>query len=133
MSAKPSGEKTFFLELKNGNVRQITIPGNWKLTFGQLVPHTLRDTHGATSQVALRIYEGSKENLRAVMTDVVAIRDASIAIKEKRTTTQHKVMQKQTPHGAKNVTVEARVTEWVNPDADEPDEPNEFLKITDDT
>jgi hypothetical protein len=124
-------DKTFILELKNGNTRQITIPSNWKLTFGQLVPHTLRETHGASSQVALRIYEGSKENLRAVMTDVVAIRDASISIKEKRTSVQRKVMQKATAHGAKDVVVEARVTEWVNPDKDdESDEPNEFLKLT---
>lgn len=131
MKRTATGEKTFILELKNGNVRQITIPANWKLTFGQLVPHTLRDTHGATSQVALRIYEGSKENLRAVMTDVVAIRDAGIAIKEKRTTVQRKVAQKHTAHGAKDVVVEARVTEWVNPDADEDSgEPNEFLQLT---
>lgn len=126
--------KTFILELKNGNIRKITIPSNWKLTFGQLIPHTLRETNGATSQVALRIYEGSKENLRAVMTDVVAIRDASFAVMEKRTTVQRKAAQRQTAHGAKDVVVEARVTEWVNPDAD-PDEaaPNEFLKLTDDT
>ena len=131
MRKQQSGEKTFILELKNGNTRKITIPANWKLTFGQLIPHTLRETSGATSQVALRIYEGSKENLRAVMTDVVAIRDASFAVVEKRTTVQRKVAQKQTSQGAKDVVVEARVTEWVNPDAD-PDEsaPNEFLKLT---
>jgi hypothetical protein len=134
MSAKPGGEKTFILELKNGSVRKITIPNTWKLTFGQLVPHTLRETHGATSQVALRIYEGSKENLRAVMTDVVAIRDASIEVSEKRTTVQRKHAQRATHQGAKDVVVEARVTEWINPDADDIDtEPNEFLKLTADT
>jgi hypothetical protein len=131
---KASNEtKTFILELKNGGIREVTIPSTWKLTFGQLIPHTLRETHGASSQVALRIYEGSKENLRAVMTDVVAVRDASMAIREKRTTVQRKVAQKHTTHGAKDVVVEARVTEWVNPDADEDDAPtNEFLKLTED-
>ena len=130
--AKPGETKTFILELKNGNVRKITIPATWKMTFGQLVPHTLRDTHGATSQVALRLYEGSKENLRAVMTDVVAIRDDSMVISEKRTTVQRKAAQKQTSQGMKDVVVEARVTEWINPDADAADDaPNEFLKLTD--
>lgn len=125
-------DKTFILELKNGNVRKITIPATWKMTFGQLVPHTLRETNGATSQVALRLYEGTKENLRAVMTDVVAVRDASMVISERRTTVQRKAAQKQTAHGMKDVVVEARVTEWVNPDSQTDDtEPNEFLKLTD--
>jgi hypothetical protein len=129
--AKPGETKTFILELKSGNVRRITIPATWKMTFGQLVPHTLRETHGATSQVALRLYEGTKDNLRAVMTDVVAIRDASMVISERRTTIQRKAAQKHTAHGNKDVVVEARITEWVNPDADEEaTEPNEFLKLT---
>lgn len=128
---KANGDKTFILELKQGGIRKLTIPATWKLTFGQLVPHTLRETHGASSMVALRIYEGSKDNLRAVMTDVVAIRDASIAVMERRTTVQRKVAQKESRHGAKDVVVEARVTEWINPDADEDDSgPNEFLKLT---
>lgn len=130
---KKTGDKTFILELVNGNTRKITIPATYKLTFGQLVPHTLRETNGATSQVALRIYEGSKENLRAVMTDVVAIRDASIEISEKRTTVQRKVAQKASAQGAKDVVVEARITEWVNPDAEDTSSPNEFLKLTADT
>jgi len=63
---------------------------------------------------------------------VVAIRDASFAVVEKRTTIQRKAAQRQTPHGAKDVVVEARVTEWVNPDKeDDSGEPNEFLKLTD--
>jgi hypothetical protein len=132
MKKSTAGDKTFILELKNGNTRKITIPATWKLTFGQLVPHTLRDTHGASSAVALRIYEGSKENLRAVMTDVVAVRDASISVMEKRTTVQRKAAQRQTSQGAKDVVVEARVTEWIDPDADPAEgAPNEFLKLTD--
>lgn len=131
MKKPAAGNKTFILELTNGNTRKITIPATWKISFGQLVPHTLRETAGATSRVALRLYEGSKENLRAVMTDVVAIRDASIEISEKRTTVQRKVAQKASSHGAKDVVVEARITEWVNPDAEDTSSPNEFLKLTD--
>lgn len=128
---KAADDKTYILELKDGNTRRITIPGHWKLTFGQLVPHTLRETSGRSSQVALRIYEGSKENLRAVMTDVVAIRDAGISIMEKRTSVQRKASTKQTDKGMKDVIIEARVTEWVDPDnEDATDPPAEFKSLT---
>jgi hypothetical protein len=132
MAKANGGDKTFILELKNGDTRKITIPANWKLTFGQLIPHTLRETHGASSQVALRIYEGSKENLRAVMTDVVAVRDASIAVLERRTTIQRKAAQKHSSQGGRDVVVEARITEWVDPDHEDTSTANEFLKLTDD-
>jgi len=127
-------EKTFILTLKNGNVRKITIPATWKMTFGSLVPYS-RDRNGHqdpnSGGAALRLYEGNKENLRAVMTDVISIRDASIEMMERRTSTQRKVAQKSTPHGTKDVMVEARITEWVNPDAEgEDDDSNEFLKLT---
>lgn len=119
--------KTYILELKGGNTRKITIPADWKLTYGNVVPFTER---GSGHGVALRIYEGNKENLRAVMTDVAAIRDSSIDIIEKRHTVQRKTAQKETPKGMKDVVIEARMTEWVNPDAEDDDEmPTEFLKL----
>jgi hypothetical protein len=121
--------RSFILTLKNGNTRKIEIPADWKMTYGSIVPFNGQrggDHHG----VALRLYEGNKENLRAVMADVVAIRDASISILEKRTSVQRKAAQKQTPKGMKDVVVEARMTEWVDPDAEDEDEtPNEFLAL----
>lgn len=123
-------KKTYILTLKNGNTRKITIPANWKMTFGQLVPYEVRN-NSANGHVALRLYEGSKENLRAVMCDVISIRDASIDILEKRTSVQRKATQKETPKGMKDVVIEARMTEWVDPDAEDDDEgPNEFLALT---
>lgn len=129
--AVSSAKKTYILTLANGNVRKITIPASWKMTFGQLVPYELRrQGGGGHSQVALRLYEGSKENLRAVMCDVVSIRDASIELIEKRTSVQRKAAQRATAQGMKDVTIEARVTEWVNPDAEEDTPvPQEFLKL----
>lgn len=134
-TAYPQKEKTreYILTLKNGNTRKITVPLHYKITFGSVVPYSPKNQtehHG----VALRIYEGSKENLRAVMADVVAIRDASIPILEKRTSIQRKATQKQTPKGMKDVIIEARVTEWSNPDAeDDTDTPSEFLQLTDES
>lgn len=124
--------KTYILELNDGNTRKITVPSHWKLTFGSVVPFTSRNAgHYDTShRVALRLYEGSKENLRAVMTDVVSIRDADIVISEKRTSVKRQAAQKQTSQGMKDIVVEARVTEWVNPDDDaERPVPDEFLRL----
>lgn len=130
-ASKPE-TKTYVLELRGGNVRKVTVPAHWKLTFGSIVPFTPRQQgqYQNHSGVALRFYEGNKENLRAVMTDVVAIRDADMVIIEKRTSVKRQAAQKQTSKGMKDVVVEARVTEWVNPDAeDDEDVPNEFLKL----
>lgn len=128
----PPATKTYILELTDGNTRRITIPAHWKLTFGSVVPFTSRNAgHYDTShRVALRMYEGNKENLRAVMTDVTSIRDADIVISEKRTSVKRQAAQKQTSQGMKDIVVEARVTEWVNPDDDaERPVPEEFLKL----
>ena len=129
--AKSIETRTFILTLKNGNTRKIIIPTTWKITFGSVVPYSSgqkSDNYG----VALRLYEGSKENLRAVMCDVVAFRDAAIETLEKRTTIQRKASQRETRQGMKDVVVEARMTEWVDPDAEEESSvPEEFLQLTD--
>lgn len=111
--------KTYILELKNGNTRRVEVPANWKLTFGPTVPYAGKYT-GTSEGTALRFYEGNKENLRAIFTDVKSFRDSSIPVMERKTETTRQVVQRQDAGGAKNVIVEARVTEWVNPDDDEP-------------
>lgn len=126
---KQSSDKTYILTLRGGNIRRVTVPSTWKMTFGQLVPYN-RERGSGGGGVALRFYEGSKENLRAVMCDVEAIRDASMQIMEKRTTVQRKAAQKASHQGMKDVVVEARVTEWVNPDSeDDTPVPSEYLKL----
>lgn len=125
--------KTYVLELKNGGVRKVVVPSTWKVTFGPTVPFERKT--GSFNQEngiwALRFYEGNKENLRAIFTDVRSFRDESIQISERTTKVQRKVTQKATKHGMKDVVVEARVTEWTNPDEDEPDDDNPFLLETD--
>lgn len=130
--SKDEGTRTLILTLRNGNIRKLTIPNNWKMTFGSVVPHSPGGhSNREAGGVALRLYEGNKENLRAVYTDVVSFQDSSIETLEKRTFTQRKAGVKSTRHGKKDVIVEARVTEWVDPNADnEDDEPNEFLPLT---
>lgn len=128
---KQVGTRDYILTLKDGNTRRITVPSNWKMTYGSVAPWANTQGGGVPKVYALRLYEGSKENLRAVMTDVVAIRDASIPVLEKRTSVQRKAAQKHTVQGARDVIIEARMTEWVNPDAEEAndDVPAEFLKL----
>lgn len=122
--------KTYICELKGGNTRKITVPAKWKITFGNVVPYQGKGGYNGEHRLALRFYEGAKENLRAVFTDVVAIRDDSIQVIEKRTSVQRKTAKKQTHQGLRDVVVEARVTEWVNPDDEHDGEtPGEFLAL----
>lgn len=132
MSKKPNEEKkTYILTLREGGLRKLTIPATWKLTYGSLAPYQKATGYDDRSKTfALRVYEGSEKNLRAVFNDVVAIRDASIEISEKRTSVKRQMVQKATANGARDVQVEARISEWVNPDSEESDSvDNDFLKI----
>ncbi len=116
--AKDEGKKTYICTLRNGELRKVTVPANWKTTFGPTAPFSGKNTdynHG----LALRFYEGSsKDNLRAVFTDVVAFRDDSLEVQERRTEIKHQTVGVQAPGGMQNATVEARITQWVNPDND---------------
>jgi hypothetical protein len=131
MAKQVAAKKTYVLELKNGNIRKVTVPSHWKLTFGQIVPHSGDRGNTHHMGIALRFYEGTKENLRAVMTDVVAIRDESIEILERRTKVQRKVEHREGKNGMRGVEIEARVSEWINPDKEEDDGevPADFLNI----
>ena len=75
-----------------GRLRRVTVPANWKLTFGSLVPYVQKANASpyGNHTLALRIYEGSKENLRAVMTDVASFYDESIVVQEGTMTVVHK-------------------------------------------
>ncbi len=124
--------KIYILTLQNGEVRKVTVPATWTLTFGPTVPFVPKG--GAyDGKTALRFYEGSgKDKLRACFTDVKAFRDASIPIQERRTTVQQQVAQVAKKEGMRTVNVEARVTEWVNPDEDDSEideKPNQFLAM----
>src|SRR5690349_1767028 len=105
---KKTGMKTYILELIGGNLRRITVPDTWKLTFGPTVPYSGKGS-SVSDKVCLRFYEGSKDNLRAVFTDVRAFRDADMEIMERRTEVKRQVVQKASAGGMKNVEVEARV------------------------
>jgi hypothetical protein len=121
------GMKTYVLELYNGNLRRITVPAKWKVTFGPAVPGKPGQTGGQERHYALRFYE-TKDRQRAVFTDVRTFRDDSISIEERVSTTKRQVVRKQTASGVKDVEVAAVMTEWINPD-NPPPPGDEFLRL----
>lgn len=133
---KTEDKKTYILTLKGGGIRKVTVPASWKMTFGSLVPYVQGKGYPAGSDqrpYGLRFYEGNKENLRAVFSDVIAVRDSDVAIMEKRTEVKRQNAMRHTKNGEKAVVVEARVSEWVNPDDEEADEPDQqFLTLSTD-
>lgn len=127
MSKDKANMKTYILELHNGDLRKVTVPDTWKVTFGPTIPFSGSKYAGVDNKaLALRFYEGNKENLRAVFTDVRAFRDEDIAILERRTETQRQVVQQHGDDGMHNVEVEARVTQWK---ADKQEAPNKYLAL----
>lgn len=116
---------TYILETTKG-VRKVTVPSAWKVTFGPLIAGKT----GGPGTLALRFYENNKENQRAIFTDVNSFRDEAIPIMEKVTRTKQQVMRKDGPAGSRDVIVEARMTEWVDPNKPEDIQPEaEFLRI----
>lgn len=120
---KEIADKVYLLEVQGGQKR-VTVPSNWKLTFGPAVPYSGKPGvvgHNGESIVqgySLRFYDGSKDNLRAIFTGVKSFRDIAIPIMEKRTQSQQKVVNTQSQGKSKAVVVDVQVTEWVNPDDD---------------
>jgi hypothetical protein len=116
---------TYLVTCKGGKDQRITVPSQWKVTFGQLNPGSKNPGGGGAP--ALRFYESEKQQ-RAVITDVICFRDMSIQVEEKRTNVKQQVLTKDTAHGKKNVVVEGRVEEWVNPDAPQQGD-QEFFRL----
>lgn len=125
---KAAGTTTYLLTLKNGNLQKITVPSAWKVTFGPIAPGSKSFESNGGAGMCLRFYEDQSKQ-RAVFTDVKSFRDMSIAIEERVTKTQQQRMKKQTPQGEKDFVVEAKVSQWVDPDREEGDVPDEFLAL----
>lgn len=111
-SKKIEDMTTYILEMRSGNRKKITVPSAWKVTFGLFAP----GSNGNAGKSALRFYQGSKENQRAVFMEVESFRDMSIALEEEVTKTQDEILSKDTPEGRKQFVVSASVKEWRNPD-----------------
>ena len=111
--------KTYILEVgSERRKKKVTVPGNWKITYGHACPGSTNNP----GPMVVRFYEGNKDNLRAVLEDVVSFRDSTIKIEEQVVRRKMEVFRRDTPSGSKAVEAEMRVKTWRNPDAPEADE-----------
>ncbi len=113
--------RTYLLVFERGGKKRITVPANWKVTFGPAAVGLGKTAYGgAKVPMAIRFYEDENRQ-RAIFTEVVSFRDMSIPVLEERRTTQTKTGHMDLDGARKNVNVQAEVREWVDPDNDEDD------------
>lgn len=110
----------YLIEFEDGKKRKITVPDDWKVTFGPAFVG--KDTNRPTGQrykvpMAIRFYK-SKDNQRAIFTNVVGFRDLSIPIEEEVTHTKEKQGYTEVDGKRKATSFQVKVKEWVNPDID---------------
>lgn len=110
-------KKTYILNMRDGSRQRITVPAEWKLTFGPICPGSKDGSLNSSGAIALRLWEGAKENQRAAFTGVESFRDASIEIEEERTQVSEQAVRAKTPLGEKDIIMRGEVREWVDPDA----------------
>jgi hypothetical protein len=108
--------KTYIMDLFDGRQRRLTVPANWKVTFGPLIRASNDMKRGGVGgTLALRFYE-SESKQRAIFTDVACFRDASLVVEEKVTKTKKQTLYKDSRGKKKAMQVEGRITQWVDPD-----------------
>jgi len=107
--------KTYLIEFANGRRQKVTVPEDWKVTFGPAAAGVNKERNGYKMPLAIRFYE-SKEKQRAIFTDVVSFRDMSISIEEERVESKTKIGQMEIDGMRKNVNLNAHVRSWINPD-----------------
>lgn len=111
-------KRTYILNMKDGTKQKIKLPPNWRLTFGPLVPGAKDSAHNSRDALVLRIYEGNKDNQRAVFTGVESWRDTQdLEIEVEQVQTKQQMAQVDIPgEGRKDVLAQMEVRQWVNPD-----------------
>lgn len=129
MAKKQAGaakKRTYVLNMTDGTKQKITVPADWKLTFGPLVPGSKGESgHNGREALVLRIYEGNKDNQRAVFVGVQSWRDTqdlSIEV-EKVDHQQQAVKVSVEGQGEKIVQANMEVRQWIDPDQPQPANP----------
>ena len=120
--ADEKDEKTYHVKFKNGDEKRITVPADWKVTFGPCVVKDRNTPRDHEMPLALRFYENSDKQ-RAIFTNVESFRDMSINIVEKKVNVKEKEGYMECDGMRKATTFRAQTTEWVDPDDDKQDIP----------
>ena len=111
---------TYLVEFANGRRQKITVPSDWKVTFGPAaVGVNKKGLGGREVPLALRFYENDTQQ-RAIFTNVVYFRDTSIQIEEERVDVHQKEGYVECEGKRKAVAFQATSRQWVDPD--KPDE-----------
>lgn len=113
---------TYLIEFENGHRQKITVPSEWKVTFGPLAIKGANSGKSLNNKmpIALRFYENDKKQ-RAVFTNVLSFRDMGIVIEEEKVDVQQKDGYVECDGQRKGVTFQATSRQWVNPN--EPQKP----------
>ncbi len=112
--SKEIEQTVYLIEFENKKRQRITVPSSWKVTFGPAAAGVNKNFSGKIP-LALRFYENESKQ-RAIFTDVIGFRDMSIKIEEERTNIQEKDAYVECEGKRKRTTLQAKTTEWVNPD-----------------
>jgi len=108
-------EKIYIVEKENGKKFKITVPADWKVTFGPAAKGMHTKSSSYKVPLALRFYENADKQ-RAIFTDVVSFRDSSILVEEEKVRIQEKDGYMECDGIKKKTTFQATVKEWINPD-----------------
>jgi len=115
--------KTYIIEKEDKTRVRVTVPEEWKVTFGPAARGS-NSTSGRTLKMpmALRFYEADNKQ-RAIFTDVISFRDASILIEEEKTDIQEKDGFTECDGKRQRTTFQVKRKKWINPDDSISDEP----------
>jgi hypothetical protein len=105
--------------MKDGTQKKLTIPDDWKVTFGPLVPGSKDGSLNSAGAVALRMWSGNKgkEIQHAVFTNVESFRDTSIEIMEQKEEVKSERYVREGDESGEAIQAEVRVKKWIDPDA----------------
>lgn len=128
MSKKEQTMITYYVQRMDGNDQKVTVPASWKVTFGPI--HPGKNGHDS-GKPALRFYESNTKQ-RMVITNVMSFRDCSIKVEEKRVNVKQQTVSVREGDGMKDVIMEGRIEEWVDPDKPQQRNTEFFKAITQD-
>lgn len=110
-------KKTYLIEKEDGTRMKITVPADWKVTFGPAAKGTNHAPSGRQFKMplALRFYE-SETKQRAIFTDVVSFRDLSIPVEVEKTDVQEKDGFTEVDGVRQRTTFQVKTKKWTDPD-----------------
>jgi len=119
---KKEEKVTYLVERSDGSRFKITVPEDWKVTFGPAVTSQSKNPHlpqyAGKIPMALRFYE-SETKQRAIFTNVVSFRDISIPLFIEKINLQEKDGYYECDGVRKATTFQAKTREWKDANEEE--------------